>query len=186
MRVREALPCGLSLLRVLIIPFVIYFGGTGRNLNVTFWLCLFAALSDYFDGVLARYLNSQSNTGKVIDFLADKLFLPVALLSVSHSIGGDPAVIGALVAYHLLILIVSTVVSWSVGKPLVAITTGEKLVVIFSYILILSLAGRGAFPDKGIYSSMVWISGFLAISSLIFGVASYIRLARRLLTGYRQ
>ena len=176
----------ISCVRLAAIPLVVYFGGLGRDLRLAFWVCLVAGLSDYFDGVMARHMSCQSYRGKVLDFTCDKLFLSVALLSVSKHAGGDGTLIGALVAYHLLVLLVMTVISWGVGKPLVTITTGEKLVVIFSYVLVVAMAGRGAFPGKGIYSTIVWIGGFLSMASMLFGIGGYLRLTRRFLRRYGQ
>ena len=175
------LPGIVSTLRLAAIPVVLYFAGPGKNLRIVFWTCLAAALSDYFDGILARRLSCQSYRGKVLDFTCDKLFLSVALLVVWRPAGGDPTVIGALVCYHLLVLLVMTIISWGVGKPLVSITTGEKLVVIFSYVLVVSMAGKGAFPGKGIYSTLVWIGGILSLTAMLFGVVGYLRLVRRFL-----
>ena len=77
----------LSGLRVLLIPILLYFiakGGTAR-LEVVF-LLLFAAATDLGDGLVARRFDQISRLGKILDPLADKIFLAFLL--------------GALVLWH--------------------------------------------------------------------------------------
>ncbi|MBN1433710.1 CDP-alcohol phosphatidyltransferase family protein [Candidatus Fermentibacterales bacterium] len=183
---RRALVAAISYTRILAVPLLVFFSGPSPDLRAVFWICLAAALSDYFDGVTARALGVQSYRGKVLDFTCDKVFLSVALLSLWRAAGADAAIAGSLVAYHLLVLLAMTVISWGVGKPLTTITTGEKLVVIFSYVLVVAMAGRAAFPGKGIYGTLVWIGGILSITSMVFAVVGYLRLIRRFLRRYSQ
>lgn len=155
-----------------------YFGS--RPL-VLFWIILGAALSDYFDGWIARRLHRTSFEGKVLDFMADKVFLSVAFLVLARAGWIEPVIAAALVSYHLLVLAATTVVSWGVGKPLVVIPTSEKLVVIFSFVLAAGAAGSAALPGKAVYSTIAHTAEFLTLASLIFGIAGYLRLIRRIL-----
>ena len=47
-----------------------------------FW---FAAITDWFDGYLARKLNQTSAFGAFLDPVADKLIVAAALLLITHS-----------------------------------------------------------------------------------------------------
>ena len=44
-------------------------------------LVIYSSLSDYFDGFLARKLNSESIIGKTLDPIADKIFNCTVLLT---------------------------------------------------------------------------------------------------------
>jgi cardiolipin synthase len=56
----------------------------GEGSSILWWwaLAIFAAasVSDYFDGLLARWYNEQSELGRMLDPIADKLLVGVVLL----------------------------------------------------------------------------------------------------------
>jgi len=66
----------LSLSRIVIVIPIIYFldlGNSNPRYNLTaFALMIIGALTDTFDGQLARKMNQITNFGKVIDPIADK------------------------------------------------------------------------------------------------------------------
>ena len=76
------IPNILTLLRVILIPFFIYYF-IEDNLMVAFILFMVASITDYFDGYLARKYNVISNFGKIMDPLADKLLVLSALALLS-------------------------------------------------------------------------------------------------------
>lgn len=67
-----SIPNLLSLLRLLIIPFIFYFYLKG-NLWVAAALVILSGITDALDGYLARHLNQITPLGKVLDPIADKL-----------------------------------------------------------------------------------------------------------------
>jgi CDP-diacylglycerol--glycerol-3-phosphate 3-phosphatidyltransferase len=68
------LPNLLSFLRILLIPWFLYYFHTGR-LTIAIVIMIVAVLSDWFDGRAARWTNDVSEMGKILDPLADKLCL---------------------------------------------------------------------------------------------------------------
>lgn len=82
----------ITILRILLVPFfisqVLYYVDTGEELYRLLAILSFAvaALSDGVDGYIARHYNQQSELGKVLDPLADKLLLVsgVVLLSLKN------------------------------------------------------------------------------------------------------
>jgi phosphatidylglycerophosphate synthase len=155
--------------------------GSGSH-SVVFWIVLAGAISDYMDGWVARRTKRNTYPGKVMDFTADKLFISVALITLAFNLGGlDTFVASVLTAYHLLLLFSLSVISWSVHVPVVTITTGERLAVLFSYLLLITAAGRMAFPHKHIFRSLYTPMMIIAILSALTGLLSYMRLLRRIL-----
>lgn len=62
----------LSLLRILLIPFIVYFYFTDRRI-IAFIVLATACLTDMADGFIARHFHMTSDVGKVLDVIADKL-----------------------------------------------------------------------------------------------------------------
>ncbi len=87
----HSIPNYITFLRILLIPILyvsIYIPGAIGD-----WLSLgiytVACLSDFLDGYLARRLNVQSNLGRMLDPIADKLMIAtVLILLVSEGIIG--------------------------------------------------------------------------------------------------
>ena len=91
------LPNFLSFSRIfLIIPIILFF-----ELEYYFFSFIFfviASLTDYFDGYFARKNNQTSESGALLDLLADKLFVSIILLWMTYSFN------------HVLILISSMMI----------------------------------------------------------------------------
>ena len=91
------LPNFLSFSRIfLIIPIILFF-----ELDYYFFSFIFfviASLTDYFDGYFARKNNQTSESGALLDLLADKLFVSIILLWMTYSFN------------HVLILISSMMI----------------------------------------------------------------------------
>lgn len=99
------LPNKLTLIRVVMIPFFVFFmladlssqiGDTaGKYIAVAIFIV--ASLTDWFDGYLARKNNLVTNFGKFMDPLADKLLVCSALICLTS--------VGALEAWIVIIII---------------------------------------------------------------------------------
>jgi len=81
------IPNMLTYVRILAVPAMamcFFIDGDLSN-----WLALavfiLAAITDFFDGWLARVLNQQSALGRMLDPIADKLLVSVTLLMLVHS-----------------------------------------------------------------------------------------------------
>lgn len=80
------IPNLLTVLRVLIVPILVasfYINGMLYHW-VAAGLFLFASVTDFFDGYLARTLKAQSKFGQFLDPVADKLLVAAALLMLVH------------------------------------------------------------------------------------------------------
>ena len=78
----KQIPNFLTSFRLLIIPILIlsfYIPGMVANVVVAMLFAI-AAITDYFDGYFARSLKAQSNFGKCLDPIADKLLVIAAIV----------------------------------------------------------------------------------------------------------
>lgn len=82
----KKLPNILTIFRILIIPVLIAsFFIEGRLYHwVAGSLFLLASITDFFDGYLARALKAQSNLGRFLDPIADKLLVASVILMLVH------------------------------------------------------------------------------------------------------
>jgi cardiolipin synthase len=76
------LPNAITILRVVLVPvFAIAFALPGNNWRlVAFAVFCIAGLSDALDGLAARKLNAGSDFGRMLDPIADKVLVAVALM----------------------------------------------------------------------------------------------------------
>lgn len=78
------LPNGLTLFRIFLVPIlvvVLLTKFTGRE-YVGLAIFLIAAITDFFDGYLARKYNQVTRLGMLLDPIADKLLVSAALISL--------------------------------------------------------------------------------------------------------
>lgn len=76
---RKNLANSLTFLRVLLVPILFYFTFTAQSNNFIFaaLICMF---TDAIDGTVARTLHIESQTGRMLDGLADACFYPTFVL----------------------------------------------------------------------------------------------------------
>lgn len=96
------LPNKLTVLRVIMIPFFVFFlmwqGGENRTFRlIALALFIIASLTDLLDGKIARKYNLVTNFGKFMDPLADKLLVCSALICLIE--------LGQLPAWVVIIII---------------------------------------------------------------------------------
>ena len=82
-----AFPNLLTLLRLVIIPFIVI-NVVDRNYRWALGLFVLAGISDFFDGMLARVLQQRTQLGQYLDPIADKMLLSTLflVLSIMHKI----------------------------------------------------------------------------------------------------
>ena len=77
------IPNLLSLLRIILIPFIVWSYFTKESSLLTVGLIVFSGITDVVDGIIARRFNMVSNFGKVFDPIADKLTQGVIILCLA-------------------------------------------------------------------------------------------------------
>jgi cardiolipin synthase len=77
-----ALPNALTILRIVLVPvFVVAFVIPGEMARlIAFLIFVVAGVSDWLDGFAARKLNAGSDFGRMLDPIADKVLVAVALM----------------------------------------------------------------------------------------------------------
>jgi CDP-diacylglycerol--glycerol-3-phosphate 3-phosphatidyltransferase len=78
------IPNVLTFIRIVLIPvlFLVYWLPYSWAKPATAWIFAFAAITDWFDGYLARRLNQYSNFGEFLDPVADKLMVAASLILI--------------------------------------------------------------------------------------------------------
>lgn len=137
---KKQIPNLLTSFRLIIIPILVlsfYIPGMLANVIAAI-LFATAAITDYFDGYFARSMQAQSNFGKCLDPIADKLLVIVAIIMLINSSHGSlwvliPGLIiisrevlvsglrEFLAEFHVNIP-VSKLAKWKTGVQMVAIT----------------------------------------------------------------
>ena len=76
------IPNALTILRILLIPvLIVCFNLEGRMPHyISAGIFIFASITDYIDGFLARYWQAQTNFGRMLDPIADKMLVASTLL----------------------------------------------------------------------------------------------------------
>mgnify|MGYP002880236749 CR=1 FL=1 len=74
---KENIPNFLTCLRIILIPSIILFLMSKQHEHSWFalYLYIFACVSDFFDGYMARRFNLETNFGKFLDPIADKILV---------------------------------------------------------------------------------------------------------------
>ena len=95
------LPNKLTVLRIIMVPFFVFFMLTDAGGDANKWISLIlfcaASLTDLLDGKIARKYNLVTNFGKFMDPLADKLLVCSAMICMIDS--------GKLTAWFVIIII---------------------------------------------------------------------------------
>ena len=171
------LPNKLTTLRVIMIPFFVFFMLTdvGGSANKWIALALFvvASLTDFLDGKIARKYNLVTNFGKFMDPLADKLLVCSALICLQDLDRVPAWVVIVIIAREFIISgfrlvasdngIVIAASYWGKFKP-----TFQMLMII---VMIMNLGG--AFDMVG--TVLMWIALALTIISLVDYIAKNVQ-----------
>lgn len=73
---------GITLFRIFVAPFIFISSVFLEYYWLSFWLFNLAALSDYFDGKIARSFKVESKLGAILDPIGDKLLVLFSILSI--------------------------------------------------------------------------------------------------------
>ncbi|MEY8412084.1 CDP-diacylglycerol--glycerol-3-phosphate 3-phosphatidyltransferase [Lachnospiraceae bacterium 62-26] len=171
------LPNKLTVLRVIMVPFFVFFMLTDAGGAANKWIALVlfcvASLTDMLDGKIARARNLVTNFGKFMDPLADKLLVCSAMICLIPS--------GKLEAWFVIVIIAREfiisgfrLVASDNGIVIAASYWGKfKTVSQMAMIIVLIADFGGIFDMIGI--ALIWVSLILTVVSLIDYVAKNVQ-----------
>lgn len=141
------------------------------------WLVLAAALSDVLDGIAARLLDVESDTGRLLDPVADKFFILVLVGTIVMEGSLNPLWALGLASRDIVVSagLVYTIVRrhWSVGRKMRPSWLG-KCTTAAQFVVLLPLVAWGSAPT--------WV--LAAVTSLSAVAAlDYVRTFNRLHAG---
>lgn len=171
------LPNKLTVLRVIMVPFFVFFMLTDVGGAANKWIALVifcvASLTDMLDGKIARARNLVTNFGKFMDPLADKLLVCSAMICLIPS--------GKLAAWIVIVIIAREfiisgfrLVASDAGIVIAASYWGKFKTVSQMYMIIVLIADLGGAFDM-IGTILIWVSLILTIVSLFDYVAKNVQ-----------
>ena len=169
------LPNKLTVLRVIMVPFFVFFMLTDVGGAANKWIALaifvIASLTDMLDGKIARKYNLVTNFGKFMDPLADKLLVCSAMICLIPS--------GKLPTAIVIVIIASgfRLVASDNGIVIAANYWGKFKTVSQMAMIIVLIADLGGVFDL-IGQILIWLALALTIISLI----DYVWTNRQVLT----
>lgn len=132
---------------------------------IAFFICIFAAATDFLDGHLARKYNEVTETGKIIDPLADKVVVGVIIVKL-FLLGIVPGYyFYMIIGRDLLIFLGGIFVSKKLGKVLPSNMLGKITVVNISIVIVLFIMGVNR--DNFLFLALYALSIFLIFASFI-------------------
>ena len=163
------IPNILTVLRFLLIPFILHFLVNDEFILAIVFLTL-SGITDILDGTIARKFNFITNFGKLIDPLADKITqLSILWMLVSKNI--IPLWILVIVLLKEATMVAGA--SFLYGKELVVSSKwyGKASTVLFYLAIVLTMI----FKDLQIKSSIDLILYYIAVAMTIFSLVMYFR-----------
>ena len=171
------LPNKLTVLRVIMVPFFVFFMLTDVGGSANKWIALLifalASLTDMLDGKIARARNLVTNFGKFMDPLADKLLVCSAMICMIPS-GQLPAWVVIIIIAREFIISGFRLVAADNGIVIAASYWGKFKTVAQKVMIIVLIADFGGVFDV-IGRALIWVSLILTIVSLVDYVAKNVQ-----------
>ena len=156
----------LTLARILLIPFILYWLGQER-FTLTLFLFLVMALTDILDGYIARRWKQKTLLGSYLDPIADKLLLVSVFICLAF-MGQIPVwLVIWTVLRDLLILCSAVFVRLTVGAISFPPTIWGKLTTFFQLALVLGvlLVNAANLSSPWLVIGLVWLTLFFTLFS---------------------
>jgi cardiolipin synthase len=175
------LPNVITLVRLVCVPVFVWLLADDELLAAAGLLAVLGA-TDWIDGYIARHFNQESNLGKVIDPVADRILLLVAGVALIVQ-GSVPLVVGILVLTREVIISVAVLALAAAGARRIDVQWAGKagtLALMFAFPLFLwADAVHGTAHDVVLFAA--W---FMAVCGLVlsyYAALAYVPLAREAL-----
>ena len=164
------LPNKLTVARVILIPFFVFFL-LNDSMNPYFkWVALaifiVASLTDLLDGKIARKYNLVTDFGKFMDPLADKLLVCSAMIGLIELGRIEAWIVIVIIAREFIISGFRLIVADN-GRVIAASYWGKFKTTFQMFMVILMIANIGMTPFPLITQIIKWIALVLTIVSLV-------------------
>lgn len=170
------IPNAMSAFRIVLIPFIIWSYWRGR-VYLAVLLVALSALSDIFDGVVARKLNMISDLGKVLDPVADKLTHAALLICVAVSNRYAWYLFGLLAVKEITMFIVGFVVFRRNDYVHAAQWHGKLCTVVVESSMMVMMLFPGL-PD-GLGNAIISLCAATMVFSFVLYLVNYARMLRK-------
>jgi CDP-diacylglycerol--glycerol-3-phosphate 3-phosphatidyltransferase len=165
---KKNLPNILTISRIIVIPIIVatfYIEDSKLAHKLAAGLFLLASITDFFDGYLARAWSMQSNLGRFLDPIADKLLVGAVILMLVHYKRADVIPALAIICREILVSgLREFLAELRIGMPvskLAKLKTATQLGAIF--ILLLGSKGSGfAYADL-LGRITLWVAAGLTV-----------------------
>lgn len=167
------LPNKLTVLRVIMIPFFVFFMLTDMAGGASKWIALalfiIASFTDTLDGYLARKHNLVTNFGKFMDPLADKLLVSAAMICLVAT-GDLPSWIVIIIISREFIISGFRLIASDNGIVIAASYWGKFKTVSQMVMIVVLIADFGGVFDI-VGQALIWIALILTVVSLVDYIA---------------
>ena len=182
-----SIPNSLTIFRIILTPvfLVLVFSESSFLKQISLVVYIVAALTDYYDGWVARKFGYISRWGKFLDPLADKILAAAALFSFVHLNLVDGWMVWTIVLRDFFITGLRSYAEWK-NQPIVTSKTAQAKTfgqfIIIYYILILYVANNvpllhdnwGSFLDSLMHPKVLFGMMMLAVLSNVGTGVMYI------------
>ncbi len=160
----------LTGLRLALIPVLVYIlmAEVGNYRLIAGILLVFSALTDLFDGIVARKYNMVTDLGRILDPIADKLTL-IAIFFVLLFKEIIPLGAGVVIIIREGGLFLASSILFLTGKDMIHPTSFGKFTALFLYVV----AVINIFDLPALGTPLIWIAAVLAVASAL----DYFRIA---------
>jgi len=164
------LPNKLTVLRVILIPFFVFFLLFDPSNDVFKWVALaifvIASLTDMLDGKIARKYNLITDFGKFMDPLADKLLVCSAMIGLIE-LGRIPSWIVIIIIAREFVISGFRLIAADKGRVIAASYWG-KFKTTFQMIMVILMIANINHPVISILTTVImWVALALTIISLV-------------------
>lgn len=153
------IPNTISWIRIVVTGFIVLFLYLEQNF-VALILFLFASISDYFDGYIARKTGQVTNLGKVLDQMSDKILI-TSVLVVFTEMGLVPGWLVVTMVFRDTLVSVVRIMASEVGR-IVAANYFGKLKTVSQIVLVV-----------GLFLQVLWFPKFETLNSVLVYVTTF-------------
>ncbi len=166
------LPNKLTVLRVILIPFFLFFVLCYFKGHMIWALVVFAlaSITDLLDGKIARSQNLVTTFGKFLDPLADKLLVMTALITFTFERLIDPIAVVIILAREFMVTGLRLVVA-NEGVVVAAGIWGKMKTAFTMVALVAIMALQIFFPDEKGSPDLNWHSAIFLINEVLIWIS---------------